>query len=126
MTQAVLEHINLTVSDPAESARMLAAIFGWRNRWSGPARDGGTTIHCGGDASYIALYTGPDGLNEQSRYPKGEPLNHLAIVVDDIDHTEACVSAFGLQPFNHASYDPGRRFYFFDRDGIEYEVVSYA
>ena len=23
-------------------------------------------------------------------------------------------------------YEPGRRFYFFDPDGIEYEVVSYS
>ena len=28
-------------------------------------------------------------------------------------------------PFNHGDYDPGRRFYFLDPDGIEYEVISY-
>jgi hypothetical protein len=28
-------------------------------------------------------------------------------------------------PFSHDDYDPGRRFYFLDPDGIEYEVVSY-
>jgi glyoxylase I family protein len=32
----------------------------------------------------------------------------------------------GLTPFSHGDYDPGRRFYFLDPDGIEYEVVSYA
>ena len=32
----------------------------------------------------------------------------------------------GLKPFNHADYEPGRRFYFFDWDHIEWEVVSYA
>ena len=31
----------------------------------------------------------------------------------------------GLRPFNHGDYEPGRRFYFLDRDGVEYEVVSY-
>ena len=30
-----------------------------------------------------------------------------------------------LEPFNHDDYEPGRRFYFFDWDGIEFEVVSY-
>jgi hypothetical protein len=30
-----------------------------------------------------------------------------------------------LRPFAHADYAPGRRFYFLDPDGIEYEVVSY-
>ena len=39
---------------------------------------------------------------------------------------EARVSAAGLIPFNHGDYEPGRRFYFLDPDGIEYEVVSYA
>ena len=33
---------------------------------------------------------------------------------------------FGLTPFNHDDYEPGRRFYLFDRDGIEWEIVSYA
>ena len=35
------------------------------------------------------------------------------------------VVAAGLTPFSHADYEPGRRFYFLDPDGIEYEVVSY-
>ena len=32
----------------------------------------------------------------------------------------------GYEPCNHADYDPGRRFYFDDEDGIEFEVVSYG
>ena len=32
----------------------------------------------------------------------------------------------GFKPINHADYEPGRRFYFHDHDGIEYEVVSYG
>jgi hypothetical protein len=39
---------------------------------------------------------------------------------------EARVIAAGLRPFSHADYEPGRRFYFLDPDGIEYEVVSYS
>ncbi|MGJ8556368.1 MAG: VOC family protein, partial [Sulfitobacter geojensis] len=26
---------------------------------------------------------------------------------------------------NHADYEPGRRFYFHDTDGVEFEVVQY-
>ena len=33
--------------------------------------------------------------------------------------------AAGLRSFSYADYEPGRRFYFLDPDGIEYEVVSY-
>ena len=126
MTYPFIEHINLTVSDPDRTATLLAAIFGWHERWRGPARDGGRTIHLGRDAAYVALYTGPDGQHAGIRYPKGEPLNHVGVQVDDLDAIEGRVKAAGLIPFNHDDYDPGRRFYFFDPDGIEYEVVSYA
>ena len=43
-----------------------------------------------------------------------------------LDATEARVVAAGLVPFSHGDYAPGRRFYFLDPDGIEYEVISYA
>jgi len=59
-------------------------------------------------------------------FMKGRPLNHIGVQVDDLDATEARVIAAGLLPFSHADYEPGRRFYFLDPDGIEYEVVSYA
>lgn len=126
MTHPFIEHVNLTVSDPDRTATLLSAIFGWHERWRGPARDGGRTIHLGSDRGYVALYTGPDGQHADARYPKGEPLNHLGIQVDDLDAVEARVLAAGLPSFNHGDYEPGRRFYFLDRDGIEYEVVSYA
>jgi catechol 2,3-dioxygenase-like lactoylglutathione lyase family enzyme len=125
MTHAMIEHVNLTVSDPERSARLMEALFGWRVRWKGPARDGGRSIHVGNDIAYVALYTGPDGMHEEARYPKGEPLNHVGVLVDDLDAVEQKVIAQGLDPFNHGDYEPGRRFYFFDPDGIEYEVVSY-
>ncbi|KAB2847362.1 MAG: VOC family protein, partial [Sphingopyxis terrae] len=70
--------------------------------------------------------TGPDGLHANAHFAKGEPLNHVGIQVDDLDAIEAKVVDAGLRPFNHGDYEPGRRFYFFDPDGIEYEVVSYA
>ncbi|PQM28271.1 glyoxalase [Sphingopyxis lindanitolerans] len=124
MTHPFIEHVNLTVSDPDRTASLLSAIFGWHERWRGPARDGGRTIHLGSDAAYVALYTGPDG--GPAHYPKGEPLNHVGVQVDDLDTIEMRVKAVGLVPFNHADYEPGRRFYFLDPDGIEYEVVSYG
>src|SRR3546814_6103388 len=61
VTSPFIEHVNLTVSDPDRTAGILSAIFGWHERWRGPARDGGRTIHLGSDAAYVALYTGPDG-----------------------------------------------------------------
>jgi catechol 2,3-dioxygenase-like lactoylglutathione lyase family enzyme len=126
MPSPLIEHVNLTVRDPAKTALLLASIFGWHNRWQGPAADGGFTIHCGTDDHYIALYTGRDVAYTDRDFTKGQPFNHVGIRVDDLAATEDRVIAVGLTPFSHGDYEPGRRFYFFDPDGIEYEVVSYT
>ena len=54
------------------------------------------------------------------------PLNHIGIVVDDLDAIEQKVIARGDAPNSHQDYEPGRRFYFEDENGIEIEVISYT
>lgn len=125
MSTLRLEHVNVTVRDPERTAGLLGAMFGWRIRWRGPGRDGGRTIHVGTGDYYLALFTQADVVYTDEDFAKGRPLNHIGVEVEDIDAAEARVQAAGLLPFNHADYDPGRRFYFLDPDGIEYEVVSY-
>jgi catechol 2,3-dioxygenase-like lactoylglutathione lyase family enzyme len=125
MSTPRIEHVNVTVSDPERAARLMETLFGWHERWRGAARDGGRTIHVGSDDHYVALYTGKNATYTSRDFAKGRPLNHIGVQVDDLDAVEARVVAAGLVPFNHADYDPGRRFYFLDPDGIEYEVVSY-
>ena len=125
MPEPRIEHVNVTVSDPDRAARLMAALFGWHVRWQGPARSGGRTIHVGSDDHYIALYTGRGVAYTADNFAKGQPLNHIGVEVDDLAAIEAKVVAVGLRPFGHDTYDPGRRFYFLDPDGIEYEVVSY-
>ncbi len=123
-----IEHVNFTVSDPAATAAMLGEIFGWRVRWQGEAIAGGCTVHVGTDEDYLALYSGPGGRQAaaQDGYAQLGGLNHVGVVVGDLAACEARVRAAGLEPHSHADYDPGRRFYFLDGDGIEYEVVSYG
>jgi hypothetical protein len=87
---------------------------------------GGNTIHVGTDASYIAVYEGKDTNRQPKGFSKSAPLNHIGVQVDDLDSIEGKVKGLGLKPFGHGDYEPGRRFYFFDRDGIEFEIVSYA
>ncbi|MCJ1962846.1 VOC family protein [Novosphingobium mangrovi (ex Hu et al. 2023)] len=122
MARGRLEHANITVSDIDRSSRLLQSLLGWHERWRGPAINGGETIHVGEEFSYIALYT---DRKAHAGFAKGQPLNHIGLVVDDLDVAEAVVIAAGLTPFNHGDYEPGRRFYFFDWDHIEFEVVSY-
>lgn len=125
MSSPRIEHVNITVADPERTSALMEALFGWRVRWSGPAQNGGFTIHVGSSDHYVALHAAADTAQVAAAFAKGRPLNHIGVEVDDLDATEARVIAAGLKPFSHADYEPGRRFYFLDPDGIEYEVVSY-
>ncbi len=127
MSIAKLEHVNFTVSDPDKTAALLVRLFDWKVRWAGESLHNGRTVHVGSDTDYISLYaSGAGAKTGPESYFSIAGLNHVGIVVDDLDATEQKVKAEGLHPFNHADYEPGRRFYFRDDDNIEFEVASYA
>ncbi len=123
--QPVLEHANVTVADPDESAALLSRIFGWHVRWAGPSAMGGRTVHVGTDTSYVALYAPPEDPAARADPDRVAGLQHLGVLVDDLDPIERNVRAEGIEPYSFMTYDPGRRFYFLDHDGIEFEVVAY-
>ncbi|ATG38380.1 VOC family protein [Phaeobacter piscinae] len=121
-----LEHANITVSSPESTAAWMQDIFGWHIRWQGEAISGGYSLHVGEADSYLALYCPPAPLTEApTSYAINGGLNHIAVVVDDLDAVETRVRAAGFTPGEHHDYEPGRRFYFRDRDNIEFEVVQY-
>lgn len=127
MTTARLEHANFTVSDPEKTARWMADVFGWRIRWQGRSIYEGTTYHVGNDDTYVAIYRPKGDISDgSSSYGIRGGLNHIGIVVDDLQAVEARVTAAGFTPRSHADYEPGTRFYFDDDDGIEFEVISYS
>ncbi len=121
--EAALEHVNVTTASAEETAELMCEAFGWHIRWQGPAKLGGRSIHVGTDGSYVALYTPPEDLKQAPG--EGQP-NHVGVLVRDLDATEIKVRAAGYHPYAHADYEPGRRFYFRDKGGVEFEVVSYA
>ena len=127
MAAGILEHANFSVSDPQKTADFLCTLFDWRIRWSGDSIHGGYTIHVGGQDSYLAIYAQGDMRKAAPNdYKTVGAMNHIGVVVDDLDAVEARVLAAGFQTINHGDYEPGRRFYFHDHDGIEFEVVSYS
>ncbi|MEX0282633.1 MAG: VOC family protein [Arenibacterium sp.] len=126
MTQVRLEHTNITVSDPKATAAWIERVFGWKIRWEGPGMQTGYTVHIGNDDSYVALFSyGDDTKDKSDSYRTIGGLNHIAVFTDDIDAVESRVKEAGFEPVNHADYAPGRRFYFHDRDNIEWEVASH-
>lgn len=123
---AILEHVNLTVSDTNKTTELLGDLFGWKLRWKGAAINSGVTAHVGSDEFYVALYSPPKiSASDTETYTTLGGLNHIAVVVDDLDKIEDRIKSVGIETHSHANYEPGRRFYFHDHDGIEYEVVSY-
>lgn len=127
---AILEHVNVTVSNPEKTAKMLCAVFGWKIRWQGPAKMGGFSVHVGDDAQYIAVYT-LEGNKSQTAGSREAlaGLNHIGLEVADLAATEARVKAAGYKTFYHGEFPeetPARaNFYFEDENGIEFEVASY-
>ena len=124
---AQLEHANLTVADPDATAAWMQTAFGWHIRWEDETQTGLRAVHVGTDASYIALFS-PETPSAKAtgRYATIGAMNHLGVVVDDLDATEAAVRKAGFTPHHHADYAPGRRFYFMDDLDVEYEVASYS
>ena len=124
MPSGTLEHVNISVTDGERTADLIARLTGWRRRWEGPSLDSGRSIHLGDEHAYLAIHTSP---RIKGNFRKSVPMNHIGIAVDDITAAEAVIVEAGLEPFSHGKYEPGpRSFYFFDWDGIEFEVVSYA
>lgn len=121
MTEAALEHLHLTVADAPRLTRLFKSIFGWRVRWQGPARDGGSIVHVGAARSYLALHT---PMQSPGKLTRGR-LQHVGVQVADLQKAEQAICAAGLVPYDHGDYDPGRRFYVMLEDGLELEVVSY-
>ncbi len=123
---AMLEHANITVSDPDATAEWLCSLFGWHIRWSGAAMSTGRSVHVGTEHHYVALFSpGAPKAATDDNYQTVGGFNHLAVVVDDVDATEQAAKALGFSTGNHGDYEPGRRFYFQDHDGLEWEVVEY-
>ena len=126
MSTGILEHVNFTLSDPDETAALLSRLFDWKVRWAGGSIHDGRTVHIGSESDYIALYSsGEGGSRGPESYFSIAGMNHVGIVVTDLDATEKKVKAEGLHTFNHNDYEPGRRFYFRTSDNVEFEVISY-
>ena len=85
----------------------------------------GRTIHLGGENTYLALYSHDDKHLAETSHKTISHLNHIGILVDDLDMVEKKVKSSGIIPHSYGDYEPGRRFYFDLEDGVEIEVVSY-
>jgi catechol 2,3-dioxygenase-like lactoylglutathione lyase family enzyme len=99
---ARLEHTNYTVSNIEATAAWMTDLFGWHIRWRGDSKALGQSIHVGTTDHYLALYQEPTSRppNEVSYHTIGG-LNHIAVVVDDIETMRHRVKDAGFVPGEH-------------------------
>ncbi len=119
-----LEHVNLTVSDVARSIRFYCDLFGFDVRWQGQTSRGTDAAHVGTDKYYIALFGAVRATRFERDYAE-VGINHLGFVVDDLSAIKERLATLGVEPHSEEDYEPGRRLYFEDPDGIEVELVEY-
>lgn len=122
---AFIEHLNLTVSDIDRSVAFYGRLFGFRIRWQGASSDGSRAVHLGDDRCFLAMFEAATSGRFTKDYDTVGP-NHLGFVVDDLDAMRDRLRSLGVDPHHEAGYEPGRRLYFRDPDGIEIELVEYA
>ena len=120
-----IEHVNITVSDLQKSIDFYRTLFGFTLRW----RDSSDSAeqpaaHVGDERSYIAIFEAPQAGRADADYDR-VGLNHFGLVVDHLDRYRSRLAEMGVQPHLERDYDPGRRLYFYDPDGIEVELVEY-
>ena len=124
-----LEHVNLTVADLDRSIRFYSDLLDLQLRWQGLTNSGEPAAHLGNEDWYLALFQASEGnLDERvERRDYGRPgINHFGLVVDDLDAARQRLLELGGDNHFETDYEPGRRLYFLDPDGIEVELVSYA
>ncbi len=119
-----LEHVNLTVSNLERSVEFYRKLFDFRVRWEGTIESGQPAAHIGDDRCYLALFEATEQGRACQDYG-AVGLNHFGVVVDDLAASKKRLAELGITPTTEADYEPGRRLYFLDPDGIEVELVEY-
>lgn len=119
-----IEHVNLSVSDLTRSITFYRELFGLKVRWEGTTSNGAPAAHVGDDRSYLAFFQAAQAGKAEKDYG-AVGLNHFGLVVDDLASVKERLASKGIDPHLEADYEPGRRLYFLDPDGVEVEVVAY-
>ena len=122
-----LEHANITVANIDDSTAFYRRLFDFRVRWEGSASgsDGPVrAVHLGTDTTYLSLFEAEKPNAGRADY--GVPgVNHIGFEVDSLEPYRARLAELGTEIHFEPEYEPGRRIYFFDPDGVEIELVEY-
>ena len=125
-----IEHLNITVPDIDAALAFLVIVapdFNVRKDVKSPERH--RWVHVGNKQSYFALQEPHlDSLVPQSFQTtyKNYGLNHIGLVVDDLEATEERLIEQGYSRGIFAPEETYRkRAYFFDKAGFEWELTEF-
>ena len=119
-----LEHVNMSVLDLERTIDFYYRILDLGVRWRGTTTDGTPAAHVGDDRCYLAFFEVGAGAEASGRYDQAG-LNHFGWVVDDLEAVRGRLAELDVRPHMEADYEPGRRLYFLDPNGVEVELVEY-
>lgn len=120
-----LEHANLTVTDIERSISFYRDLFEFEVRWRGTDRAGRPAAHVGDDQFYLAFFEAARPGSAVKDYSVAG-LNHIGFVVDDLEEKRRRLEKLGAEVHLEGDYEPGRRLYFNDPNGVEVELVEYV
>lgn len=124
-----IEHANITVPNIDEAIRFLmAAAPDFHIRKDETSERGFRWVHIGNDEFYFALQEAHVGAVAESPKPtyKNYGVNHIALVVGDIEEVQRALTGAGYQRSIDAPSEKFRkRLYFYDGFGFEWEFIEY-
>jgi catechol 2,3-dioxygenase-like lactoylglutathione lyase family enzyme len=120
-----LDHVNMSVADLNQTISFYQQLLGMRVRWRGTTPSGLEAAHIGDERSYLALFEIGERERKEASYSE-LGLNHFGLVVDDLDEAKRKLASLNIEPTMEADYEPGRRLYFLDPNGVEVELVEYG
>ncbi|ABC28428.1 Lactoylglutathione lyase [Hahella chejuensis KCTC 2396] len=122
-----LEHANITVESIEKSMEFLQTAFpDFALRGEGSLMNqSGKWAHVGNDSFYFALQQCDDHLSEISTRYIHDGINHIGMVVEDLDGVTHRLQQRGYDGYETEAHPFRRRAYYFDPNGIEWEFVQY-
>lgn len=121
-----LEHANISVRDLDAAIAFLAVALPEFSIRGGSAAEHPGWVHFGTDETYLSLTHTPNA--EVGKFHRYADLgvNHIGIVVDDVDAVVARLRDAGYRQSTVMEVTPWRkRYYFFDADDQEWEFIEY-
>lgn len=124
-----IEHVNMTVPDIDAAIQFLKIVApDFEVRKDNKPLDSYRWAHIGNDRYYFALQEAHlDAVpQKQLQAYKNYGINHVALIVSDIQEIEVKLDAAGYKKGIEAPAEKYRkRAYYFDKAGFEWELVEY-